>query len=174
MASTHAEQSTVGCQYSGCDARGPEWKFTDGEYCSTKHKHQAKGERLLRHLAQDHRFCGSCYRPRKTVYRPDDADCPSLRKKALLVREAFVGFETLTEFSEKGPHGIECACGTTDSHTEELVFRDGEPWEWWLAAAAAQLRREGQHDQTLDAAELADAYWQHDDLALAVGTALAD
>lgn len=162
------------CSHDDCDGEFLKPNAVAGSFCSTDCRDRDRGASLLNHLEQDHRFCGSCYRPRKTVYRPKGATCPELRKKALVIRESFVGFEELTEFSSKGPYGIECRCGTISHDAAELLFRDGEPWEWWLSRAIDQLREEGQHDRHLDAAALADAYWETDDLALAVGRALAD
>jgi len=160
------------CARDGCDARFSQ-SGAVGSYCSVECQARDRGETVLNHLARDHRFCGSCYRPRKVVYRPDESDVPDLRKKALLIRESFVGFETLTEFAEGGPYGIECNCGTTDHRTAEHLFRAGEPWEWWLARAVDQLADNGVWEYRLDAAALADAVWRTDDLALAVGRALA-
>lgn len=160
------------CDRGECDHRFTEPEAVAGSYCSTECRDRARGEGALVRIRRDHRFCGSCYRPRKTVYRPDDADVPDLRRKALIIRESFVGFEDLSEFAALGPHGVECACGTTDHTTEEQLFRDGEPWHWWLSAAIQQLREEGFWEYECDAATLADAFWREQDLALAVGKAL--
>lgn len=143
-----------------------------GSYCSTECRDRATGDRVLGHLRQDHRFCGSCYRPRKTVYRPADSEVEKLRSKALIIRESFVGFEELTEFVSEGPYGIECNCGTIAHRDSEPLFRDGEPYEWWLARAVEQLREEGVWEYDLDVATFADALWAGDDLALAVGRAV--
>lgn len=170
----HAVEEHHECARDGCVDEFTTSQAVAGSYCSARCRDRDRGERVLGHLEQDHRFCGSCYRPRKTVYRPDEADVPDLRVKALVIRESFVGFEELSEFAEMGPYGIECQCGTVDHRTAEPIFRDGEPWEWWLARAVEQLREEGQFGYDLDIATLANAHWDGADLDLAMGRALSE
>lgn len=173
MSVTRPQTRHFECDGPGCSEEFDTASAVAGSYCSPACRDRDTGQSLLAHIGQDHRFCASCYRPRKVVYRPDDADAPELRKKALLVRESFVGFETVTEFADRGPYGIECQCGTVDHDHSEPVVRDGEPYEWWLARAVGQLRAEGQVEYEFDVATFADAYWNGADIELAVGRALS-
>lgn len=167
---------TYQCSAADCDEEFHAGRAIEGSYCSQACADRDCGQTVLDHLRQDHRFCSTCLRPRKVVYRPADSETPALRRKALIVREAFIGFEDLTQWSDMGPHGIECQCGSLDHHTPDDWLRSGEPWEWWLARAVDQLRREGQWEYCLDAANLAEETWdggdQDVDLALALGRAL--
>jgi len=172
MSSTQSGTPTVRCQYSDCHEHGPEWEFTDGQYCSTEHAVRDDGHEVLSTLARDHRFCGSCYRPQKVVYRPPDTESPKLRTKALVVRESFVGYEELTEHAEQGAYGIECSCGSVGHGDPETLCRNGSPYEWFLKCAVRQLRSEGTWDYHFDIETFADASWGDDDLELAVGRAL--
>lgn len=169
---TSSHPPTVRCQYSGCHDRGPEWEFTDGQYCCTEHAIRDAGDDVLSTLAHDHRFCSSCYRPVRVVYRPADSECPKLRTKALVVRESFVGYEELTEHAEQGAYGVECTCGSVGYGDPESLCRDGSPYEWFLKRAVGQLRREGAWDHRFDVATFADAMWDGDDIDLAVGKAI--
>ena len=170
IAITQPEQYT--CEHRDCNEEVPEPNLVRGQYCSLACADRADGQTVIDHLRRDHRFCATCLRPRKVVYRPADRDVESLRRKALLIRESFVGFEELTEFAELGEHGIECECGAI-AHDTPLLDRDGGPWEWWLARAVEQLRHEGQWEYRVDVPTLADAAWETDDLELAVGHALS-
>jgi len=161
-------ESTYRCAY--CD---DEIEHTvAGSYCSERCHTAHKGQKALNNIRHDHRFCSTCFRPLKVVYRPDDADCPELRKKALIIRESFQGFQDFTEHAESGNHGIECVCGNVDHYHSEDTLREGEPFEWFLKLAFETFRKEGQVDYTFDTETFADQYWQHNDFEHAVGAAI--
>jgi hypothetical protein len=160
------------CERDGCDTEFVDGAAVQGSYCSQDCADRETGAGLLRALAHDHRFCASCYRPRKVVYRPADAECEQLRKKALVVRESFVGFQHLTEYADVGEHGVECSCGAVDHRASIDLCRDGEAYEWWLKRAVEQLRREGKFDYRFDIQTFADRLWDGDDIELAVGRAI--
>ena len=143
-----------------------------GSYCSTDCRERARGASALRNIEHDHRFCSTCYKPLKVVFRPADRESPKLRKKALVIRESFVGFQDFTEFAESGDFGLECSCGNVDHYHHEPDFRDGEPYEWYLKLAITKFRQEGQTDDRFDLETFADEFWTTDDLELAVGRAL--
>lgn len=144
----------------------------DGQYCSQECFLASKGEKALNNIRHDHRFCSTCYRPLKVVYRPDDQDTPELRKKALVIRESFAGFQDFTEYAESGAHGLECVCGNVDHYHSEGFIRDSEPYEWFLKLAIAKFRDEGQVDYTFDITEFSNAYWETDNFEYAVGKAI--
>lgn len=173
MSITITQAERYECSREGCTERFASPESIRGSYCSTACADRDRGQDVIDHLRRDHRFCGTCLRPRKVVYRPADADVEDLRRKALLIRESFVGFETLTEHAHMGPHGIECRCGAIDHRGTESWLRDGEPWEWWLLRAVDQLRHEGQWQYRLDIETLANAVWDDQDLPLALGRALS-
>lgn len=160
------------CAREGCPERFAERAAVAGSYCSRRCADRDRGEAVLAHLERDHRFCSSCYRPHKVVYRPADSETPQLRSKALVIRESFVGFETLTEHAESAAYGIECECGAVGHRTVEGLCREGAPYEWYLALAVRQLRAEGEWDYQLDIATFADAIWEGAALPVAVGRAL--
>lgn len=160
------------CEYGGCDDTRTREDSVEGSYCSQNCADADRGETFLKRLAQDHRFCSGCYRPRKTVFRPPDRESPKLRTKGLVIREAFVGFEELTEHATEGAYGIECRCSAVNHDIDDPDLREGSPYEWWLKRAADQLRSEGQDFGPLSIATFADALWDGVDFAVAVGRAL--
>lgn len=157
------------CQRPDCTETGRKWEFQDG-YCSPACE---RADDLLSTICHDHRFCSICFRPRKTVHRPADSESPKLRKKSLVVREAFVGFEEHTEFVERGPYGLECDCGGMDHADRDEFLRSGTPYEFWLKLATDQLRAEGAVDYHFDLATFCDHVWAADDFGVAVGKALS-
>lgn len=164
--SPRTDQSTC----SNCGQR-----FDNGyndDYCSVNCLFKKKGTDALRNVEQDHRFCSSCYRIRKEIYRPDESVTPDFRRKPKLIRDAFVGFEHHTEHVEMGPYGLECECGTVGSRTSEDLYRNSEAFEWWLKLVFDQLNEEGQLEQSFDLEIFVDRLWKHDNLERAVGEAL--
>ena len=160
-------------QTQHCHYCGGEYEYGyDGQYCSEECLISQQGEKALRNIKHDHRFCSTCYKPLKVVYRPDDRDTPELRKKALIIRESFVGFQDFTEHVEHGNYGIECSCGNVDHYHCEEAFRDGQPYEWYLKLAFEKFHQEGQMDDRFDLRVFADTFWHTDDFELAVGKAL--
>jgi len=150
-----------------------EFEFNENrDYCSEECEIADRGQGLLNQIENDHRFCGSCYKPIKTVYRPADETTPELRKKALVIRESFVGFEDLTEHAEKGQYGIECSCGNISHYHAEELLRDGEPYEWFLKLSVETFREEGQREDTFCIETFCNVYWETEQFAYAIGKAL--
>ncbi len=141
-------------------------------YCSPECRLKHKGRKALRNIKHDHRFCSTCYKPLKVVYRPADSKTPKLRKKALIIREAFAGFQDFTEFAESGDYGLECDCGNVDHYHSEPDFRDQESYEWWLKLVFETFKKEGQQDDSFDIETFCDSYFETDDFELALGRAL--
>ena len=161
-------QSFYECSHPDCDNDHSRTASYCSEDCRLKHK----GRKLLRNVKHDHRFCSTCFKPLKIVYRPEDSKTPKLRKKALIIRESFVGFQDFTEHVEHGDYGIECSCGNVDHYHSEPDFRDSEGYEWWLRLVIETFNKEGQLDADFDLETFADTFWQTDDFELAVGKAL--
>lgn len=164
-------QTTVRETFECARCGGPRQKRTSvkGSFCSLGCYYAHKGAKALNTIREDHKTCSSCFRPVKTVYRPDDSECYQLRKKPLIIREAFVGFETDTQYADRGMWGIECKCGTVNQSDEDEMCRDGVAYEWflWQHFQASQ-----ELDATFDIATFADLMWEHNDLERAVGEAL--
>jgi len=143
-----------------------------GSYCSPECRTKHKGRKALLNIKHDHRFCSTCYKPLKVVYRPDDRDTPELRKKALIIRESFTGFQDYTEHVEHGNFGIECSCGNVDHYHSEELLRDNEGYEWYLKLVFQKFRAEGQIDSEFDIECFCNTYWETGDFELSVGRSL--
>ena len=161
------------CALEECDNERTRTSSVDGSFCSRACADRAHGRGLLRDIRQDHRVCWSCFRQRKRVERPTDE---ALRGLGAVTADALVGYESPTEFVEKGPHGYECKCGALD-HDDSVYDRRHEgPFEWFLQLCSEQLVQQGRRDDAVDAATLADELWADGDedvaLELAVGRAL--
>lgn len=144
----------------------------NGVYCDEECRLTHKGEKLLRNIEQDHRFCATCYKPLRVVYRPAEGEAPSLRKKALLIRESFIGFQDLTEHAESGDYGVECDCGNIQHYHSEPTLRNGEPYEHFLNLAIDRLRNEGQFEYTFDTEAFSSTLDESDHFEYAVGVAI--
>lgn len=162
------------CAFPDCHEEFGVRNAVAGSYCSRECADRHRGRKLLRDLRHDHRVCGSCFRLRKTVETPPDE---YRRRFSLIQDEAVTGFQQATKHAEMGDHGLECVCGSVDHAAEWSVVREGpacEAWEWWLATATRHLVAEGQREDAVDAADVADAYHDTGDLELAVGRCLTD
>jgi hypothetical protein len=164
-------QRRLQCNFNGCTETGEKHAFQGG-YCSEDCKIRAKATDVLDTIQSDHRFCSSCYRPIKTVFRPDDNVTPELRKKALLIRESFIGFEDLTRYAEQGSYGVECTCGNLQHYHAEELLRDGAPYEWFLKLSIERLANEGQFEYTFAIDEFCNAFWETEDFEYALGEAV--
>lgn len=172
MSVTLTKAETDTCARDACEVEFAIPNAAQGSYCSGECADRDDAASVLQHLEQAHTFCVSCFKPRKVVYRPDEASTPELRKKAFIIRESFVGFETLTEFSEAGPYGIECSCGAINHDLAVDLCRDGEPYEWFLQLAIDHFRELGEWDYEFDIEEFCEVFWRSDDFELAIGRAL--
>lgn len=192
MATSQKSIRTVSCQYVDCDERGQEWEFTDGQYCSTEHKHRALGANLLLAIERRHELCRTCFRIRKDIERPpaeymrthfqrsgvgwaldDEGRWTVERWGQETTRDAVCGYAYGTEHAAMGPYGLECQCGAIDSDIDEPAIRDIERWAEWLALATEYLAEIGARDDTLAAETVRYAFERTDgDLEYAVGLAL--
>lgn len=163
---------TYDCSRSDCDKQFQQASAAAGSYCSQRCAALDRGECLLKDLRRDHRFCATCFRARKDVYRPDAADVPALREKAAVVRDAFIGFEDLTAAAAYGDYGVECECGAVGHDHVFETLREQHPWPLHLAAAVVYLREEGRFDHQLDVEEFRRALEAGAELPLALGWAL--
>jgi len=169
MSITLTRQTTYNCAFADCDETRTESSSVDGSYCSVECAARDTGRQFLRDLRHDHRFCTSCFRQRKEIERPTAAARCGL---GVHTDAALVGFEYLTEHAAPGVHGIECACGAVNHDIDEEWLRESGAYHWFLKTAAETLVGEGQREDTLDLATLANTLWETDDLELAVGLAL--
>lgn len=165
-----ARPETDTCDDPECDASYAIPNAVGG-YCSDECAARHRGRKLLRHIRQDHRFCTSCWRPRKTVERPT---AHARRGLGPITDECLVGYEDATRHVEHGPYGLECECAAVSHDIEGWDRRAEGPYHWHLAEIVAQIDAEGQRDIDFDLAVFADAYWETDDLELAVGRAIQD
>ena len=168
LAMAVAKQSSHDCVY--CDAT-----YTmgyRGSYCSESCYYADEGEDVYEHLKSDHRICATCLKPTKVVFRPNDNECPELRKKALIIREAFIGFQDLTEYAEMGNYGTECQCGNVDHYNTNGTIRKRESYPWFLMLALEQFRQEGQLEHTFDLPRFLNAEWDSGSFVEALGRAL--
>ena len=143
-----------------------------GSYCSLECADRDDAESVLDVLSRAHDFCASCYKPKKVIYRPDEASTPALRRKPLLIRDAFVGFEDITRYAKLGDYGIECECGAVNHDLATDLCRDGEPYEWYLQLAVDHFRKKGKWEYKFDVETFCETFWQTTDFELATGKAL--
>jgi hypothetical protein len=165
------KQRQYDCAFPDCDQTRTETSSVAGSYCSQDCADRHDGQRLLRQIETDHRFCWSCWRARKTIERPTDT---ARRGLGPVTDDALIGYEYATEHVEMGPHGLECSCGSVDHRLEGWDRRAEGPYHWHIKLIVSQLREEGQSDQVLDLATFADELWETDDLPLALGRALTE
>lgn len=66
------EPQQVTCEYENCVATGERWEFFNGEYCGSDCYHRAKGADVLAIIADDHRFCGSCFGVIRDIVTPPE------------------------------------------------------------------------------------------------------
>jgi len=59
------------CSY--CDGPRDPQNSVEGSWCSVECYHLEKGENAIAAAVDDHRFCATCFRQKKTVARPSDA-----------------------------------------------------------------------------------------------------
>ncbi|WP_436933675.1 hypothetical protein [Halovenus marina] len=157
------------CALEECDQERTPSTSIAGSYCSDECAARAAGRALLQDIEQDHRFCWSCFRQRKSIERPT---AEAKRGRGRWTAEAMVGFEYATEHVDMGPYGLECTCGAVDHDLDWTEVRDRTPFHWYLGLASRQLVADGRRDDAVDVAELADQLWLTDDLELSVGRAL--
>lgn len=120
---THStDPESYSCEYCGgeCDPDAS----VRGSFCSRDCWHASKGAKVLNRIEDDHTRCATCFRPRKEVETPPDR---WLREKALLVREAAIGFEYPTEYLHTGPGFRYCECGCVEHRAEHEVLQQIDP-----------------------------------------------
>jgi len=173
MAVTLAQPDIYTCDKPDCEQEFTSVGAVDGSYCSKRCSLEHTGEKQLRNIKYDHRWCHGCFRKTKEVEAPP-AGYP----------EFVVGFQYLTEHARKGERegnqdlfveedgddpardrapgpadtltmtGTICECGTTDhrddwlraeeiASVDEAVARFCRAVEW--------MGHEGQHDMIIDA-----------------------
>jgi hypothetical protein len=156
-ATQHAE--TYRCQQCG-DEHTAE-AAVKGSYCSAGCFYRHRGANTLRKIANDHRFCGTCFRRVKETSRPSD-DVLLDAGVSSGVREAFIGFEESTEHAVQAVDEfksntdrntalrveglrLSCQCGTVDLSDEHEVLRELDVRESVVALwqALVQLERDG-------------------------------
>jgi len=171
MSVSVTRQDTYECGLDECENTRTKTSSVKGSFCSHECAARHEGRKLLRNIRDDHRFCWSCWRARKTIERPT---AEARRGLGPITDDALVGFEYQTEHVEMGPHGLECECGACEHRITDYLQREAGPYHWYLKLIVEQLNDEGQDDRTLDFERFADLYWETEDLELAVGGALSD
>lgn len=139
MSATPTTQETYTCRHCG----GPREAATSvgGSFCSERCLYRHRGEKALRRIASDHRWCATCFRQVKETTRPDDIELQDAGVSKL-VRQSFVGFEDPTEHAVEGVDDREhrdnpyrrtaytrtsCECGAVDPNDRHAVLRDLDP-----------------------------------------------
>jgi hypothetical protein len=154
MSVTITHQQRYTCAAADCTNTRTPSSSVDGSYCSRDCADHARAHHLLTDIKQDHRFCYSCFRQRKTIERPPDE---TRRGWSPLIDEAVIGIEHPTEHVDLGPYGLECTCGAL-TH-DDPKYRQHEPgtFEQYLAAASHQLVEDGRRDTAIDPSVLTHA-----------------
>ena len=170
MSSANSPARRFECHHPDCESERTSSQY--GSFCSDRCKTRHVGLKALRNIKHDHRFCATCYKPLKTIYRPADRESAKLRTKAVIIRDSFVGYQELTEFAKRGGYGLECSCGNVGHYHTEQAFQEGEPYEWFLKLAFEKFRKEGQIDDRFCIETFCNEFWRSEDLEFSVGKAL--
>lgn len=163
--SRHQRRERFECAY--CDERTAS---PVGSFCSPECRRRSKGERFLRLIRSDHRFCSSCFAILKEIERPTDEIRRQVRGAES--SESLVGYEYLTTAAERGAFGFECRCGSVRGRADETATRRREAWLWNLREIAAHVRAEGQTDHGFRLDVFAESLWRTDDWELSAGRAI--
>jgi len=188
---THQKADT--CAFPDCDKEFQVLNAVAGSYCSQECHDRHAGRRLLRTIRQDHRFCWSCWRPRKELEQPTEeyrtrafatsgvgltvdgeGALTAERYGQELSNEAVVGFEHHSRHVTMGPYGLECECGAIDHDNVDWDKREDVAYHWQLKRVIQQMTDEGAHDYQFDVVTFAEELWATDDLELAVGRAIEE
>jgi hypothetical protein len=139
MSATPTTQETYTCRY--CDGPREAAASVGGSFCSERCFYRYRGEKALRRITSDHRWCATCFRQLKETTRPDDTELQDAGVSKL-IRQSFVGFEDPTEHAVEGVDDREhrdnpyrwteftrtsCECGTVDPTDRHAVLRDLDP-----------------------------------------------
>lgn len=182
---------TASCAYRECEAERDTQASIEGSYCSRRCYHLQLGTDLLLSIERRHELCSTCFRPKKTIERPDpDFFARHFRKSGVgwaldedgewtverygqeVSRDAVVGFAYGTEHAEMGPHGLECVCGAIESDTDEPAIRELEDWPEWLEATTRYLVEIGARETVVDADLVRHAYERTGNLPYSIGVVL--
>jgi hypothetical protein len=166
------------CDDPGCDERYIAPNGVDG-HCSQDCADRHRGRKLLRNVRTDHRWCWSCWKPKKTIEKPSeqyrnrafdesgveltqdgDGELFVQRYGQEDTRDAVCGFEHYTRHVTRGPYGIECECAAISHDIDEWDRRDEGVPAWRLKRIVDQMRREGQHDHHFDPEAFANTLWR--------------
>jgi len=187
MSATPTTQETYQCRHCG----GPREAAASvgGSFCSERCLYRHRGEKALREIASDHRWCASCFRQVKETTRPDDRELQDAGVSKL-VRRSFVGFEDPTEHAVEGvderdhrgnPYRrteftrTSCECGAVDPNDRHAVLRDLDPKATMqsLWACLVALERTGTLQRRPSKNAYVEALREHDtDWLYAIGRAL--
>lgn len=146
-----------------------------GSYCSRRCFDADRGESALARIADDHRWCGTCFRPIKEIEPPPDGVSVTVgppehpaRRDTDLVADVLVGYQYPTEHMERAVDEFggagdgdarplqrtrwACECGAVDPHDQHDLVRDQQPEQTAAAlwAALARLAKEDTFQQNPD------------------------
>ena len=141
MSATTPQTETYTCEHCG----GPRKISTSvgGSFCSEHCLFRHRGEKALRQIITDHRWCATCFRQIKTTHRPSEDDLKAMDVPRH-IRDAFIGYQDVTEHATDGvdvtdavegsSRRIEytrtsCSCGAVDPCDRHEVLRQLDPAE---------------------------------------------
>lgn len=195
LASKYDDEETYECDHCGAEHHP---RDAVKSYCSHECYLHGEGERILRHVTRDHRWCASCWRPVKTVNKPPTTrytkapDHPE--KDRWQLKDIVIGYQyptkhmVVTEAALGGSDGDRliapskvdytcwgCRCGNTDLGSRHDVLEEIED-EGLLDRVyhcLASFHEEGQFDQSPDRDQLEAAFdEQPGEWAYVIGRAL--
>jgi hypothetical protein len=147
MPITTREPPRYQCELDDCPETRTPQSSVAGSYCSRDCANRARAQHLLTDIQQDHRFCYSCFRQRKTIERPTDE---TRRGWPPIIDDAVIGYEHPTEHVNRGPYGLECTCGAIDHDDPKYHRHTPGTFEQYLAAASHVLVDDGRRDTAID------------------------
>ncbi|WP_049986845.1 hypothetical protein [Halobellus rufus] len=139
MSVTPTSTETYTCRQCG-DDHAPT-ATVGGSFCSEHCLYRHRGEKALRQIASDHRWCATCFRQLKTTHRAADHDLETAGVPGS-VRDIFIGYQYRTEHAIDGvderdhrdnPYRhteftrTSCECGTVNPTDRHAVLRDLDP-----------------------------------------------
>lgn len=165
MSTVTPTSESFDCNAPDCNVEYSPASVAHGSYCSNRCYYRHKGADVLRNVAQDQRWCATCFRQVKNIERPSQRLLDSLEP---VTARAVIGRQYATETTvwavdardTANPyHPIEhqrwgCECGTVDPSTrsEILAEIDPETTVQSLWACLRELWREDNvaHEPSLD------------------------
>lgn len=107
MSEIQRATETYPCSAPDCDDLAQPHEMVDGSYCSLRCSRRHDGDKLLRNIEHDHRFCTTCFRQLKEIEKPDATTSVVVGpvdhdEVADTTRDCLIGMQYRTRHAETG------------------------------------------------------------------------